>query len=108
MPTLHVKRTYEIPELQLFVLVSSITDGEILPGMLIRVAPGTKREKNLLIDKVESTLHAGGKEVCVCGTDYCVCIWAGQKYAEVLRNLKLAGQSFHVEHTEVEKLEPQI
>ena len=105
MPTLHVKRTYEIPERQLFVLVSSITDGEVRPGMFIRAAPGTKRAKNILIDKVESTLHAGGKEICVCGTDYCVCIWAGQKYAEVLRNLKLAGHTFQVEHAALEMVE---
>ena len=103
MPTLHVKRTFEIPERQLFVLVSSITDGEVRPGMFIRAAPGTKRAKNILIDKIESTLHAGGREICVCGSDYCVCIWAGQKYAEILRGLKLAGQSFVVEHAELEK-----
>jgi hypothetical protein len=76
--------------------------------MFIRAAPGTKRAKNILIDKIESALHAGGREVCICGTDYCVCIWAGQKYAEVLRGLKLAGQSFQVEHSEWQKVEAPI
>jgi len=89
MPRFYVKDTFEIPSRQLFALAGSIVEGTIKTGMFVRVPLNSETGMRLLIHCIEFARRKDGEDVCLC-------IWAGENFAEALRGLDIGGETYDV------------
>jgi hypothetical protein len=89
MPRFRVRDTFEIPDRKLFVLAGSIVEGEIRPGMFVRVPMNSATGIRFLIDSIGFARRLGSEAVCLC-------ICSGPNFAEILRGLSIVGETFEV------------
>ena len=90
MPRFHVKDTFVI-EGMYFVLAGSVVEGEIRPGMFVRIRFNSSMAMTARIDCIELARRLGGHE------DTCLCIrYTNQEELEIWRGLDIGGETFEV------------
>jgi hypothetical protein len=91
MPKFHVKDTFTIEGRPHFVLAGSIVEGEIWPGMFVRVPFDSRTAMTARIDCIEFVRRLGGLE------DTCLCIrYTGPEELEIWRGLDIGDETFEV------------
>ena len=71
MPKFHVKETFEIPHRKLFVMMGSILEGEIHPGMFACIPFNPSVEMTVRVHSIETARHPDGEYVCLCIQSEC-------------------------------------
>jgi hypothetical protein len=91
MPKFHVKNTFTIAGRPHFVLAGSIVEGEIHPGMFVRVPLNSSTRMTARIDCIEFARRSGGLD------DTCLCIrYTEPEELEIWRGLDIGGETFEV------------
>tara|TARA_R110002096_G_scaffold168538_14_gene339417 strand:+ start:3177 stop:3470 length:294 start_codon:yes stop_codon:yes gene_type:complete len=91
MPKFHVKDTFTIEGRPHFVLAGSIVEGEIRPGMFVRVPFNSSTAMTARIDCIEFARRLGGHE------DTCLCIRCTEpEELEIWRGLDIGDETFEV------------
>lgn len=92
MPRFHVTNTFTIEGRRLFILAGSIVDGEIRPGMFVRVPFNSALEMTAQIHSIEFAHRLDG------GESLCLCIpCSDEKELEIWRGLKISDETFEVD-----------
>ena len=90
MSKFYVRDTFEIPDRRLFVMAGSIVDGEVQPGMFLRVAFNSALDMTARIHSIEFARRRGGED------DVCLCFEAEPDLLEIWRGLNISDETFEV------------
>ena len=91
MAKFHVKDTFTIEGKPHFVLAGSIVEGEIRPGMFVRVPFNSRTAMTARINCIEFARQPSGHE------DTCLCIrYVGPEELEIWRGLDISGETFEI------------
>jgi hypothetical protein len=85
MARFHVRDTFEIPERKLFVLAGSIVEGDIQPGMFIRVPFNSSIQMTVRFHSIEFARRKDGEEPCLC-------VVVESELAMILRTLNIRDE----------------
>ena len=89
MAKFFVREAFEIPDRRIFVLAGEIVEGEVHPGMFVRIPWNSEIGMRLLIDSIEFVRRQNGEDVCLC-------IRSGPSFVNVLDGLNFADETFEV------------
>ncbi len=89
MTKFHVRDTFEIADRHLFVVAGNVVQGEIRTDMFIRIPLNSSHGIQLRIDSIEHATRQDGEDVRLC-------VQAGGEFAQILRGLKVAGETLEV------------
>jgi hypothetical protein len=89
MPKFFVKRTFEIPAREIFVLAGEIVEGEVAQGMFVNVPFNSELKTRHQINCIEYVRSEKTEDVCLC-------LRTEKGEAEILRALNLADETLEV------------
>ena len=91
MPRFHVTNTFTVEGRPHFIMAGSIVEGEIRPGMFVRVPFNPSTAMTARIDCIEFARRLGGRE------DTCLCIrYTKRDELEIWRSMNIGDETFEV------------
>lgn len=91
MATFHVTHTFAIEGRPHFIMAGSVVEGEIYPGMFVRLPLNSPMAITARIDCIEFARRLGGHE------DLCLCIrYSGPEELAMWRGLNIGDETYEV------------